>query len=138
MVLRNRDVGYSCLTDSSHINNQVLLHCNLLCPTAGRLLSFMPTAGPHQRLLLMLSSLLPCWLSSAPLCLHAGCLMCNMVAAMNHHGTTMGSHRAGVACILILLVRLAKHSAFLFSVAPVPTALGVKSLTMGLGGWWWL
>ena len=39
----------------------------------------------------------------------------------------MGSHRAGAACTLTLLVGLAKHSASLSSVAHVPPVLGVKS-----------
>ena len=75
--LRNCDVGYGCLTDSSHINIKVLSYiCNLLLPNCWSTVSFMPTAGPRQRLLLMLSSLLFCLaVSSSHLCLPAGCLM---------------------------------------------------------------
>ena len=75
--LRNRDVGYSCLTDSSHIISRCCpTSVTCFCPIAGHLLSFMPTAGPRQRLLLMLSSLLFCLaVSSSHLCLPAGCLM---------------------------------------------------------------
>ena len=47
-------------------------------------------------------------------------------------GTNMGSHRAGAACTLILLVGLAKHSASLSSVAHGYSSGSEVYLTMGL------
>ena len=133
--LRNRDVGYGCLTGLSHINNQGTVQpLYLFLLNCWSDVSFMPTAGPHQRLLLMLFS-----------CSSVGCLLippvlacwmpyvANMAAAMNHQGTTMGSHRAGVACALILLVSLAKHSASSVLCCPYTSSSGGEvCLTMGL------
>ena len=91
----------------------------------------------------LFSLLSPCSLARLPACPTYACMLdvCaeNMAAITNHHGTNMGSRRAGVACTLILQVSLAKHSASSALCCPCANSSGSEVwLPMELGGWWWL
>ena len=77
---------------------------------------------------LLVPPVLACWMLYAA----------RMAAITNHHGTNMGSRRAGVACTLLLLVRLACHHASFVLCCPCATISASEVCLHQLSGWWWL